>query len=382
MAKKLQALAAAAAIAVLAAACASPPPPAAAPPPDSFTATSGAPIPLSYLVREGQKRWQAEQGVGAWITRCASLPGAEWSDHDWRSDNQQLVYETQSGDQLARITFSWIGFDPSLSALTYGDTKVISNVEDEVAGTAYLIQNGSADPIDFSRDETVTEHQERTASTSTEIEDDVTATESATETIGGEELGGASFEESLQEHWGLKTDTTTATTESTDRTVTVHLATEVAEGKSTLGTITQATVHSQTPFTLDGVWDAGVHVEWDTGTAWTHSPCLTAIQDTDADNRTSDGHWAGVKWSDWDSFEQMLAGTNVAWPSAGPSTVHSDTHAIGVIGAEWARRIEMSGVQKRTYSDSTEAEFVDVTGEDPGDVIERHSIDRSHVITG
>ena len=342
---------------------------------------SDPPTPLSYLLKTSQKRWQMEQGIGAWALECAygATPGSDWSDHDWRVDNQAFTRYTavDRANPLMRVEFGYLGFDPLKSAWTYGDTKVLSQDDAEAVGSAYLIDDttGVSD-VDFTRDETVTEHQERSTSTGTEITNDLTA--GVKGTVGGDGIG-ASLEVSVEAHLGIKTDKTTAEAESKDRSVTVHLATVVVVGTAELVTVNQANVQSQTPFTIDGIWDASIAVSWRDSNVWAGRPCLAAIADTD--NTASSGGYTTITWDDWDDFLTMLAGENVEWPSAGPHNVAVDAHAEGVAAADWARRIRMTGIQKRSYQDSSEVRYQEVTGQDLDDLIAKHGIDDDHHIT-
>ena len=189
----------------------------------------------------------------------------------------------------------------------------------EAVGSAYLIDDttGVSD-VDFTRDETVTEHQERSTSTGTEITNDLTA--GVKGTVGGDGIG-ASLEVSVEAHLGIKTDKTTAEAESKDRSVTVHLATVVVVGTAELVTVNQANVQSQTPFTIDGIWDASIAVSWRDSNVWAGRPCLAAIADTD--NTASSGGYTTITWDDWDDFLTMLAARmwsgrqrgRTTWPS-------------------------------------------------------------------
>ncbi len=333
-------------------------------------------VTLSYLLKESQ-RDLIHGPLGKFLASCGGIDDTnEWSRGAlWRPDHQVWTYGTDWPTEITNITvtFDYHGMDPEVSNLTYGETKVLANTEDEEPGSAYLLDNSGYDnPLDFSRDEEVDLEQSRSTTTEKEIQVDI-----GTETKGSIDTGvGASFEQSVTTHLGIKLDTTTATSENTARKVTVHLSTQVSAGQSLLATVNRSTVRSVTPFTLNGVWIAGLTVDY---RVHENTGCWGALI-SNRDIPEWDKRWntyasITITWDSWDKFLEMCAGKSIYWVYAHDGMCGRETTA------DASRTIVMTGTQHRDYEDAAEVKFTNVTGQDLNGVIEDHDIDGDHVIT-
>ena len=365
----------------------------------AINAGSAAPpqgvIPLSYLLKEAQAEF-VRTAIGPWIADCGQTLVPQWIDNlktdDWRTDNMTFTVADNPG--TLNITFTGISagksaFDPILSTWIYGKTQIKSSDAAELPGSAYLLDNSrNATTLDFSQDESITLHQERSTKTAKEVSLDVGS--KVTGSIGGETFG-AKLETEVSVAFGIKTDTETAQSESTDKTTTRHIATVVEPARASLVTIQASDVTSVTPFAVNGVWESGITI-WASTAIWLRlydgAQCaqdLTSNGNAKWSAPYSDGksyRFVQLEWDSWADFSSMINGFNTDWP-------HYDTsgagwkqrlHGVDVINDHTKRQIVLAGVQSRTYQDAAEITIVDVTGEDLDKLIKDHGIDDNHVV--
>ena len=315
-----------------------------------------------------------------------------WNGDDWTSENQHFRAEITGNetDLYWQVIFTFDGFDPNRSQFSYGKTTVLSNQAEEIPGHAYLLDNTANDtPLDFSHKEVVTEHQARSTSTSQTIHMDVGTKTGVT--VGGDDTG-AKFEQEVSTAWGISTDKSTAEEESKDKTEEVDLSNTVEPRRALLATVSTANIKSQTPFDVDGIWTGEIHLEFWIG-GWVNPSNNQCGRDFFNSHRVDQGgqdvtghRLVKASWSTWDDFEDLMNGVNTDWPhfkhiwsypppgEVAGGIVHM-THPT-------SRSIKMSGIQHREYQDGTDAKFVDVTGQDPNDVIRKHGIDKDHICDG
>ena len=347
-------------------------------------------VPLSYLVKQSQAPIAA--AFGKWFGGCIRNFDLKITEgHDWTKGHQYWRDATNS----YQITFTDFAFDPVLSTWVYGDTQVLHNEVGEVGGAAYLLDNtGNDTPLDFSQDETITLHQERSTETTNEVSLDIGSKTGVT--IGGDDFG-AKLEQEFSVNLGIKTDETTAESESKDQTTTRHLANTVEPRHATLITISTNNIQSQTPFDVNGIWNSSITFRFNTGGAFfTNDGCAKDLIDThllkcekrsDLETNCHDGSgsWASLTWDSFDSFLDMAAGQNTDWPSCCNRSKYWNTNLIieGHSGLDKPedRRIIFSGKQLRKYQDGAEVKVDDVTGSDLDEVIKRHGVDPNNVIT-
>ena len=349
--------------------------------------------PLSFLVKQSQQHFVTE-GLAPWFTACTNYPqppldGPQralggWNGDDWTRDN--MVFKAAGGE--ISITWTYDGMDPLDSTWTYGDTKnVVPEHLNDVGGAAYLLDNSQNDTVlEFSQDETVTLHQERSTSTSTEISVDIGV--KTTGSIGGD-AAGAKLEQEVSANYGIKTDRETAESESKDVSKTRHLATTVEPKHATLATIETTNLQTETPFTINGVWLGSFALRMQIGEIGTGAGVNTGGKcgkhiTHDSHVATRDGDYYTTTWASVDDWLDMAACQNVDFPVCPNDTWNSNLAVKGhaYIDQVEHRRIVTEGIQKRTYQDGAEVKFVDVTGQDLNEVIKDHGVDPTHVVTG
>ena len=274
-------------------------------------------IPMSYLVKRSMAGYTAT-ALGGWFGECIgeSLWGA-WQSDGWRENNQQFYLFGPVDDPAIRITFGPISWSPEGSQWTYGKTVVVKQQQQEISGSAYLLDNsGNDDPLSFSQEETLTLSQTRSTTTDTEINVDIGV--KTTGTIGGDNFG-AKLETEVSASLGIKTDVAKAEEESKDTTTTRDIATDVDPGKVTLVTIDAPTVTSQTPFTMSAAWEpAWIEFEANPFNVRSgHDGCAAhlgwpRIGDRDCD--TADVCKNHKFKIDWDDFLSLIGGYNTDFP--------------------------------------------------------------------
>ena len=344
------------------------------------------PIPLSYLVRESQRACMDPGGPIHTMVAALGLnaSGARASAQNWRHDHQEWFYINEA----FAVTFDYKGLDPLTSQWTYGETKVGHQTSEDIEGAAYLLDNTQhADHLTFSQDETINLHQERSASLSTEISVDIGS--KTTGTIGGD-AEGAKLEQEVSASLGIKTDTTEAESESKDQTTTRHIETEVAAYEATLVTIETSRVQSATPFTARGQWLAGVTIRTGQGvmSAFPGSlyyPWWELCGYTAHEMDTVRGHYGQYQWKTWDEFLQTFTGYNTETPTFTRSHISQDVlEAAGALDSptEPYRWISLAGTQRRDYQAGAKVTIADVTGQDLDELVAKHGIDKTHIVTG
>ena len=367
-------------------------------PPAAITAAVEVPgsadttVPLSFLIKQSQQRFVTE-GLAPWFTACTNYPEAPldgpqkaiggWTGNHWTRDN--MVFSTAGGE--ISVTWTYDGMDPLASTWTYGDTKnVVPEHVDDVGGSAYLLDNSANETVlEFSQDETVTLHQERSTSTSTEISVDIGT--KTTGSIGGD-AEGAKIEEEVSANYGIKTDRETAESESKDTTKTRHLATTVEPKHATLATIETTNLMTETPFTINGIWLGSFVLRMqigeigDGGGVNTGGKCGAHITH-DSHVASRSGDYYSTTWASVDDWLDMVACKNVDFPVCPNDTWNSALALKGhaYIDKTYNRAIVTEGIQKRTYQDGAEVKFADVTGQNLNDVIKDHGVDPTHVVT-
>ena len=340
-------------------------------------------IPMSYLVKVSMAHF-TDSATGPWLGECfgQNLSGA-WNADDWRKTDQQLnLWESPGSDAAFRITYgpiSWTG-----GAWTYGPTSILKRQNEEVSGSAYLLDNSHhSDPLQFSQDEEIDLGQTRSTSTNEKVSLDIGT--KSTATIGGDNVG-AKFEEEVSATLGIETDKTSAEEESKNTSTTRHLATEVSPHEASLITIEAPAITSSTPFTMSAAWVPDwVELEANPGEARPgHYDCPKQLgwpQIGDQDCQREAGACPNHKLRlAWDDFLSLIGGYNTAYPHFDPGCC--DGAYKDRVEDPTNRWVSMSGTQHRTYQNAATVRITDVTGQDLDDVIDRHGIDGGHVITG
>ena len=340
-------------------------------------------IPMSYLVKRSQASFVAT-AIGGWFGECIneSLWGT-WQSNAWRKDDQQFwLFGSSADDAAIRITFGTTSWSPINSQWTYGKTQILKQTEQELGGSAYLLNNhGNEDPLTFSQDEEVTLEQTRSTSTDKEISVDIGV--KTTASIGGDNVG-AKLEQEVSATLGIKTDVATAEEESKSTTTTRHIETEVSPGRDSLVTINAPTVSSQTPFTMSAAW-VPEYVRLEANPFNVRSGkngCAADLGWPNIDNRDCDtvGNCANyhVQFK-WDDFLALIGGFNTDYPNF---DYQCCTVAKSNVEDPARRWVSMSGTQHRTYQNAATVTITDVTGQDLDELIKKHDIDESHQITG
>ena len=353
------------------------------PPPDAAPAIEVADtsIPLSFLIKQSQQQMVSE-GLGVWMLAClfGANEGVEWSGHAWTIENQTF---TSNGGDLWQITFEHKGFDPLNSSWVYGDTKVLNNDLGEIEADSYLLDNSANDTVlEFSQDESVNLHQERSTSTNTSIKFDMGT--KTTGTVGGDAQG-AKLEVEVAASFGIQTDKTTAENESKDVTTTRHLANNVEPKHATLAVIETSNINSATPFAINGVWMATFQFVFETrwlGSGNNH--CAKALADTHG-RKHDEGGIVSIDFKGVDDWLDMVSGHNTDWPTFGPGVSYPLPNGAirghAYVDKPEHRRIIVDGVQRRTYQDGARVKFSDVTGQDLDQVQRDHGVGGDNVIT-
>ena len=355
------------------------------PPPDAtggVTLPETTSVPLSYLIKQSQQK-MVEDGLGQWLISCTGgyFTGIEWSGHAWTIDNQ--TFTTTSSDTW-QVTFEHEGFDPINSTWTYGDTKVLNNDLGEIESASYLLDNSANDTVlEFSQDESLQLHQERSTSTNTSIKFDMGT--KTTGTVGGDAQG-AKLEVEVAASFGIQTDKTTAEAESKDVTTTRHLANNVEPKHATLAVIETSNINSATPFAINGVWLATFQFGFESRWADPGTSCGKALLDNHSRTHgAKSSGWLQVDFKGVDDWLDMVSGHNTDWPTFGPHVKYVDPNGIirahAYIDKPENRRIIVDGTQRRTYQDGARVKFSDVTGQNLDQVQRDHGVGGDNVIT-
>ena len=310
--------------------------------------------------------------------------------------------------------FDGLHYDPELSQVTYGDTKIAQELSAQLAGHAYLYDlTGSSEPGHFAQTDTVSLEQSRSTTVTRGM--DFNTTVSSEQKISGG-FAGASMEASLTETMGLdlKTETQKAMSESTARTEEHQFDVALPPYEATLIDLESTQVHSSTPFSVDGVPD------WKT-TITLNEPCDVSYPSKEAGARWASGQswiWAHgnltttkcwgespgddhypelfrikacqISFDSIDRLAQMLAGVHERWP--GMATVnhaaypndytgwideaanhHTKSAYYGPLRHPDDRRVVLSGIQTRVYEDAIKQTVRNVTGEDVDRVLADNS---------
>ena len=346
----------------------------------SKTAVSEDFIPMSYLVKRSQAGYVAT-ALSGWFGEIlgVNLWGV-WKADAWRKDNMQFYLWDKDSPDL-RITFGPISWDPINSQWTYGKTVILKEALQEISGSAILLKNqGSEDPLEFSRDAEVALEQSRSTSTDKEISVDIGV--KTTASIGGDAVG-AKLEQEVSASLGIKTDVATAEEESKGTTTTLHIAEDVSPGKDTLVTINAPTVSSQTPFTMSSAW-MPKWIEFEANPSQVRNgPNGGAGQlgwpDIGNTDCYTDGACENHKFRlDWDDFLSLIGGYNTNYPHFSSKNGAVARPRVEDPSRRW---VSMKGTQHRTYQDAATYTLTDVTGQDLDAVSEKHGIDNSNIIT-
>ena len=345
------------------------------------------PVPLSYMIRGSQEN--AARVIAECWGEAVHFPAGEVDRSHWLKTNQEFQFRGHEG-QAFRLstTFKHAGFDPALSTWRYGDTRILNDEIAPVAGHSFLFDNRHHnEPLEVDTSESVTYGQTRSTRTDHEVTDDLSVSSKTGVTIGGE-AEGAKLEEEVTVTLGItdKQETEKAQGESTDRTDTQAVKTDVVPYGATLAVIKSPNVTSLTPFAINGIWESPLTLGFNSA-AFNSSDAIRELSESKrATSSTYHGPSYGiptVTWSieftSWDDWLEAITGVNTDFP-------HSNTQLcpahIATLNNPETRRLQWSGTQHRTYQESAEYSYSDVTDGDVDGIIERYGIDSGHVITG
>ena len=345
------------------------------------------PVPLSYMIRGSQEN--AARVIAECWGEAVHFPAGEVDRSHWLKTNQEFQFRGHEG-QAFRLstTFKHSGFDPALSSWRYGDTRILDDEIAPVAGHSFLFDNRHHDePLEVDTSESVTYGQTRSTRTDHEVTDDLSVSSKTDVTIGGD-AEGAKLEEEVTATLGItdKNETEKAQGESTDRTDEQDVKTDVAPYAATLAVIKSPNVTSLTPFSINGIWESPVTLSFNSA-AFDSSDAVRELSESKrATSSAYDGPSYGiptvtwtVEFTDWDDFLETLTGVNTDFPHSNTSLCPGH---IETLNDPETRRLQWSGTQHRTYQQSAEYAYSDVTTGDVDSIIERYGIDAGHVITG
>ena len=225
----------------------------------------GGPISEAYLMEHIQARW-AKNLIVLWDDAYSTCGIESVSTHSWPDDNTIRIKAARNGWAGHRgvwtVKFSQVHYDPALTEITYGKTKISQEIPTELSGHAYLFDlQDYEETATFEQIDTVTleQHRETTMTHSTEMN----YTASSETTIGGS-YAGVGLEEKLTLTFGadFKDEESQAEGESKSQTSEHKFDVDLPPLQATLVLLDSIEVHSSTPFDVNGVgdWKVQVHI--------------------------------------------------------------------------------------------------------------------------
>ena len=346
------------------------------------------PVPLSYMLRGSQET--AAIAIAECWANMVQWPPGEVSRGSWLKTNQEFTFTGANGTAYhLTVKFTFAGFDPAQSTWNYGPTRVLNNELDPLPGETFLFNNrGRAVPLTVSLTEKVTYEQSRSTETSHETSIDIQIGSKTTGTIGGEATG-AKLEQEFSASLGLGTKDaeTKAEGESKSKESEQQVGTEVEPDSATLAKILSPNITSLTPFTIDGVWDGGMSISFNSAAL---NVSYGAIDLTHS-KRAKESPWKGgsygipttlwtITWTSWDDFVETVTGVNTDFPRINVPICPPLTEKLNDPAT---RRLQWSGTQHRSYQSSAEYTYTDVAdNQDTDDLIKQFGIESDHIING
>ena len=368
----------------------------------------------AYLMEHIHAKW-AHDIVVIFDDLLNSCGVSEVSTHSWPNDaTVRIKQPTRNG--VWTVKFENVHYDPDLTNIKYGKTKISEEIPNELPGHSYLFDLTKSEAGgSFQQADSVTLERHRDTTITHSV--DMNYTVSSETTIGGEYVG-VSMEEKLTATFGeaFHDETTTAQGESTAKTESHEFDVELEPLKATLVTLQTVDVHSSTPFDVNGVadWRFTIHIPGTVcpGTSfpteeyyrWFYRgpryfadhdnldvlKCLIpkdefqyfVIKDTGCTLTFGAHDDSGVT-----SIDEMLHGKDPRWPGmekfgADKGWIESKHPHAGTldtfrraIGSD-DRRLQLNGIQRRAYENTTRETITDVTGEDLDQVARDHSAER------
>lgn len=348
-------------------------------------AADDAPLDLSFLLRESQRRLLNDLIVpllrDIMQNNYGFLSGAsQFVPDNWLPDNQAWTLpdsDTSRGD-IGRVSIvfdgSGLGWQDG-SSYSYGDKRIISDTSVVKPDLTYLIDAQRAvSDIKGKLTESVTYVHSRTVSTATQWHFDFGTSQKLT--LGGKDAG-IGFEAAANEAFGWKQDTSQQEADSTSETRSQDLEYNVPKGKAELATLKTPTIVAEQPLKLSAWWTMPFTVD-------VHGMWLNASWAVVKGPRTTvagSGYGrATTRFLGWNDFDSFLRAQNTEFPG------HSDPWnprtqfdpATGSLPKSGYTLLEMDGTVSTSEQHATDWIFEDVTGQDPSHL----NIPDGHTITG
>ena len=329
-------------------------------------------VPLSYMVRATEQA--AANTITQWWTRdiLRSTENYQIGRGLWLKGNQ-VFGPLVAAEAGLTVKFTFNGFDPNLSAWTYGDPKIIDDTIEPVPGATYLFDNRSHDePLEVDLQASVTYGQSRSTQTSHEIDVDLKIGSKTTGTIGGD-AEGAKLETEVSAELGIgsKDETAKATAEDTARTTTQDVKTDVSPYGATLGIVSSPTITQLRPFAINGIVAAGLSLRYSAAAHGWAKPLIDSPATT-----LAKGFYT-TTFDAWADFTDMLAGVNTDFPLInGP---FGWAGRIRRLSDPNLRRLVWSGIEHRKYQKASDYAFTDVkANEDVDALLTKYGIEADH----
>ena len=333
-------------------------------------------IPLSYYVR--RQHLEVADALGIWWMFFVDSPQLQpWKRDEWTRGNMKIYEESDWG---LSVIFEFNGFDPNDSEMAYGDPTTLNDkIVDHPNATLLFDNSKHGVDLDIDITKSVTLHRSRTSSTATKIAWDVGVKTKLT--IGGE-AAGATLESEVSANFGITTDTSTAETESTDKTVTQAVSTKVKKYASTLCKFSSPRVQQRTHFDVKGALDDPFSISWNDGlnAGNIEQLCKGPRYSASSGKRS-------LRFESFSDFYSMLSNYNVDFPGqvdnlnpihrapSGNPANNPDTKS----DVEESRFLDWSGDITTSADESVLVSFEDVV--DPIEAIKEYGISEDRVYT-
>ena len=366
------------------------------------SAAAGETPSEAYVLEHKTGQWAHQLGIvwgGLWYGSqdIKSVDTTTWPDN-----HHATVWYTCGAKMF--VHFDGLHYDPELSNITYGSTKIAQELPAQLGGHAYLYDlTNSSEPGHFSQSDSVTLEQSRSTTITNGMNFNASVS-SQTKISGG--FAGAKMEETVTATMGLdlKSETQKAEAESTARTQQHAFDVALPPFQATLIDLESTQVHSSTPFDIDGVPDwkttitlnepcgksypsAEAEAAWQYGQGWVwHHGNLDATKCWGNPPKSGYPELFRIKacqisFDSIDRLAQALAGVHERWPgmatenqSGWPNDYtgwideagnEASKHAYyGPLRHPDDRRIRLTGIQTRVYEDAVRQTVTNVTGQD------------------
>ena len=360
------------------------------------SARAGRVESLSYIVRaqqvHGSELGRATENV---IGTIFGGGAGHWRA-DWWSKTDMTLRLYSGGNDVdtdygIRITYRFKGILQDGAGWTDGKEKIFDRDDQEQEGHAYLIELEGEPPgqpdFAFEKEDSVTIEQSSTTSMNRTTEIDIGSKATAGFEIGGEAAGGkvsAQLEASLD----VKNTEEEAKEDAENTAVvdTIKIATAFESGTNHLAFAVATIIDSDRPRGWHGPWDAAPTIEVDLDALQSHFGYITGgrpyphpIADAwQHGARFKTFNRSGHRWGRWafasmDELVSAFQGTDTELPLLIDKPVPDYLSGwVKVILNPEHRRVELDGVQHRTYPDGSRFSVSDVSGQDPDDVIRQH----------